>query len=273
MIASCAHRRPTQRRRNLVADPHSRAAILPLSRTAVNAEIEWDRFDPDQYWSYNYGTLRTDDAEIIDIVKDFFAGTRTRAGSARAIDVGTGANLYPALTMLPYSSKVTLFDHAHSNLSWLSRELADPRDSWLDFWHRIADGHPRHQAIDRPLERLRRRARVEPGNVFSLTPDHYEIGTMFFVAESITTQQEEFCRALHLFVNSLVPGAPFAAAFMRGSSGYVVGQQPFPACWVDEQDVREALTPVARSVQVTRVNSTGLREGYHGMMVATGFKR
>ncbi|GIM88462.1 SCO2525 family SAM-dependent methyltransferase [Paractinoplanes toevensis] len=255
-----------------MADDDSRA-MHPIARTALNAEVEWEMFDPDTYWSTNYGTLRSDDAEIIDIVKEFFAGTRMPIGSARAIDVGTGANLYPALTMLPYSSRVTLFERAHSNRAWLRQELARPRMSWLDFWREMSEGYPHYQAIEHPLDRLRRRALVERGNVFSLTPNHYEIATMFFVAESITTEHEEFCRAMRLFVNSLVRGAPFASAFMRGSSGYTVAGQKFPACWVDENDVAEALTPVARDVRITHVNSEGLREGYHGMMVATGFKR
>jgi hypothetical protein len=99
------------------------------------------------------------------------------------------------------------------------------------------------------------------------------MGTMFFVAESITTRHDEFRRATRLFVDALVPKAPFAAAFMRKSSGYLVGGRPFPACSVTEDDVKRCLADLATNTEVHVVESHELREGYDGMVVAYGHKR
>jgi hypothetical protein len=238
-----------------------------------NADVNWDTFDSQAYFDHNYGQLRDDDREIIQVVSDFFVRATRGELVGEAIDVGSGANLYPALIMLPYSPQLTLLERAHTNRLWLQRELGEPRKSWLDFWYEAARDRYPYQPISDPLDMLRQRARVSRGNVLALEADRYDIGTMFFVAESITTRTDEFRRALRQFVRSLRSGAPFAAAFMRDSSGYYVDGVRFPACSVEERDVKAALAPVSRYLKISVVESDDLREGYCGMMVATGFKK
>ncbi|MBL7261663.1 SCO2525 family SAM-dependent methyltransferase [Paractinoplanes lichenicola] len=239
-----------------------------------NGDVDWDTFDSQAYFSHNYGELRPDDARIIEIVAGFFERNAPGRNAMRhAIDVGAGANLYPAMVMLPYSARVTLFERAYTNRVWLQHELAEPHGSWREFWDKIASGRPEYQPIRNPLGVLHDRAVVEKGSVFSMAPDRYDLGTMFFVAESITTRTDEFQRAARNFVRVLRPGAPFAAAFMRDSSGYVVKGQFFPACSIGPEDVEKALAPVARNVDIEMVESNDLREGYGGMMVATGRKK
>ena len=248
-------------------------SVLPTRTQVGNEDVDWDHFDSQAYFSHNYGELRKDDARIIEVVAGFFQRTAPAGRVGQAIDVGSGTNLYPALTMLPYSSRVTLFERAFTNRAWLDRELERPRRSWMQFWDAIADGRPAYAPINKPLEVLHGRADVARGNVFSLAADRYDMGTMFFVAESITTRMGEFERATRNFVNSLRRNAPFAAAFMRNSSGYLVADQRFPACSVSEEDVRRALAPVARTVDIETVESNDLRDGYCGMMVATGRRK
>ncbi|MBU2669350.1 hypothetical protein KOI35_38145 [Actinoplanes bogorensis] len=237
-----------------------------------NADVNWDEFDSQAYFQHNYGELRRDDARIIEIIANFFQ-TAIPKRLGRAIDVGSGTNLYPALTMLPYSSRVTLFERAFTNRAWLSHELEEPNGSWKYFWDAIASGRLPYANIGDPIDVLHSRADVTRGNIFSLEEDRYDMGTMFFVAESITTRIDEFERAARLFVNSLHRNAPFAAAFMRDSSGYLVGNQFFPACSITEVEVARALAPVARNLHIELVESNDLREGYGGMMVATGRKK
>ena len=248
-------------------------SVIPVGTPVGNEDVDWDHFDSQAYFSHNYGELRKDDARIIEIVADHFQRKAPAGWVGQSIDVGSGTNLYPALTMLPYSSRVTLFERAFTNREWLARELEQPRESWTQFWDAIADDRPAYAPINNPLEVLHGRAHVERGNVFSLAADQYDMGTMFFVAESITTRMGEFERATRNFVNSLTRNAPFAAAFMRNSSGYIVADQRFPACSVSEADVVRALAPVARTVDIETVESNDLRDGYCGMMVATGRKK
>jgi hypothetical protein len=238
-----------------------------------NADVDWGRFNSQAYFDHNYGKLRDDDRDIIEVIAEFFAGATRGEMFGKAIDVGAGTNLYPALIMLPYSSHLTLLERAHSNRAWLLRELPRPHESWLDFWDAVRIDREPYRPISDPFDVLHERARVTRGNVFTLDEDRYDIGTMFFVAESITTRTGEFQRAVRQFVRSLHRNRPFAAAFMRDSSGYYVDGVHFPACSIDRKDVDAALAPVAKNVKISVVESNDLRDGYCGMMVATGFKR
>ena len=239
-----------------------------------NENFPWDSFDSDAYFENNYSKLRGDDEQIIDIVADFFQRNEIpRRLRPRAIDVGAGANLYPALTMLPFAAELHLVERAFTNREWLATEILGPHPSWSQFWDHMKDGRRSYESIRHPFDLLGRRKNIVKGNIFSLPGATYDMGTMFFVAESITTRGSEFVRATRSFVNSLVPRAPFAAAFMRDSSGYRVGARDFPACAVDEGDVLLALHAVATDVQIHTVDSWDLRDGYHGMIVATGRKK
>ncbi|WP_250002520.1 SCO2525 family SAM-dependent methyltransferase [Actinoplanes sp. M2I2] len=259
-----------------MSETHPRSTSPPddaFDRPENETAVDWEKFDSDAYFSDNYGRLRSDDSTIIQIVADYFKRNQPVPELGRAIDVGPGANLYPALMLLPYASEVVLFERSFVNRNWLAKELDKPHGSWWQFWDAISAGRSAYDPINKPMETLHGRVTLERGNVFSLEPDQYDVGTMFFVAESITRRVDEFQRATRLFVNALKHNAPFAAAFMRRSSGYLVAQKHFPACSIDEDDVHRALAPVARKVTVRRVRSKGLRPGYDGMMVATGRRR
>ena len=242
----------------------------PAPCPSTNDAVDWDLFDSDDYFSHNYRELRHDDAQIIKIVTEFFAACDAPPGRGRAIDVGTGTNLYPALAMLPFAAEVTLFEHSRSNRRWLRDELIAPALSWRLFWDAMIADRPEYRNVAEPFRQLRERTTVVRGNVFKLESTAYDLGTMFFVAESISARTEEFEQATRWFVHSLMARAPFAAAFMRDSSGYEVGGRWFPSCSIKEDDVRRCLAPVAHGVTVRRVDSNDLRSGYDGMIVATG---
>ena len=255
-------------------DPRFDSAIDIAVPPVINEDFPWDVFDSAAYFEHNYSKLRRDDEKIIDIVADFFQENEiARRLRPRAIDVGAGANLYPALTMLPFAAEIHLAERAFTNREWLEMETREPHPSWWQFWDYMSSDRPAYASIRNPFDLLGRRDVVVKANIFHLPVAAFDMGTMFFVAESITTRNSEFVRATRSFVNTLVPRAPFAAAFMRNSSGYRVGTRDFPACSVDERDVRLALHTVATDVQIQTVDSWDLREGYCGMIVATGRKK
>jgi hypothetical protein len=95
---------------------------------------------------------------------------------------------------------------------------------------------------------------------------------MFFVAESITEEPEEFRAAIDGFIGALQPDSPFAAAFMAESDGYKVDDISFPALPITTEDVTEHFKKLGvsdLSVDLLRTPKR-VREGYAGMIVATG---
>jgi hypothetical protein len=135
--------------------------------------------------------------------------------------------------------------------------------------------------IDEPRRHLRRactglpgHAGIEQRSVFELREAsvQWQLGTMFFVAESITEDPKEFHTAIDVFVGSLQPHSPFAATFMAGSHGYSVDDKPFPALSITPDDVTEQFKKLGVSELSVELLETEkrVREGYTEMIVATG---
>ncbi|MXM62044.1 methyltransferase [Streptomyces sp. HUCO-GS316] len=249
----------------------------PQNLGQLNADAPWDAFDPQAYFSHNYQTMMPVDAEIIALVRTHFSDHFRRSPDrpARAIDVGSGANLYPALAMLPWCEEITLLERAQQNVEYLRKQWESYDPSWDDFWRLLCQDEAYAELSDDPRSRFGKVAAIEPGNLFDLVgrQGQWSLGTMFFVAESLSTSHGEFQQALKCFMHCLTPGAPFAAAFMEHSQGYEVGGTHFPACDVSESEIRTSLDNYADELRTYRVGRPNeLRQGYTSMIVACGFR-
>jgi hypothetical protein len=244
-----------------------------------NHTYPWDEFCPEEYFEKNYRELRPDDRKIIGFVRDFFQkafSASPRPSGIRGIDVGTGANLYPALTMLPFCESITLFEYSAANIAWLTKQRAAGwpswDQSWREFWQLLCEAGA-YQDLPNPKEELSRRVHIQPGDVFELSGEEpWDVGTMFFVAESITDQRAEFLAALDHFFAMLKPNAPFAMAFMEHSHGYRSGGRSFPATDVGENDIARCLQGRAVEVETYFVEAGDkpLRTDHTGMILAHG---
>lgn len=237
-----------------------------------NEQFPWDSFDSEWYLNHNYGTLRDDDRQILHRLGEFFSKV-DRGRLRNGVDVGSGANLYPLLAMLPLCGRVTLRERAKSNCRWLRREITKYSQVWDPYWEELTRW-ALYQPMQDPRWSVDERAKVEHGSIFDLPKRAYDIGTMFFVAESITERRDEFVRATRRFLGSLKPNAPFAAAFMLKSRGYVVNGVHFPAVAITKDHVQECLNleGVRRATLAEIKSETPLRDGV-GMMLVTGWSR
>jgi hypothetical protein len=241
---------------------------------ARNADFPWDDFDSASYLAHNYTVLRQDDQNLLELVRDYF-GTVAPGNLLHGVDVGTGSNLYPTLALLPWCKKITMVEYSARNVAWLTDEIRSYSHTWDPFWDLLCH-HPSYQAVADPRATLAARARVRKDSVFTLARQRWDIGTMFFVAESISSRRSEFAKAISRFLGALRPGAPFAAAFMEGSKGYTVGTREFPAVAIHAEDVRECIADRTSELHVDRIgiiDDDVLREGYTGMILARGLTR
>jgi hypothetical protein len=240
----------------------------------LNEHYDWDAFDPRDYFAHNYASMRSDDAAMLAMVRDWFDAA-VPAGSAplEGIDVGSGANLYPALALLPHCDTITLFEYSKENVDWLEAAVRDLPDAWESFWRLVTPGaSAKDYAAVR--HRMRKTCTVSQGSIFELEQGRWELGTMFFVAESLTEDRAEFGEALRCFFGALRPGAPFAAAFMENSHGYDVGDVHFPATSIDRSGLCSAISALGLvgdfDVRRVEIMPAPLRAGYTGYLVATG---
>jgi hypothetical protein len=239
---------------------------------AGNADFPWDKFDPVAYLTHNYHRLRKDDTALLEEMREYFT-TTLEGNTYECVDVGAGTNLYPALAMLPWAKKITMVEHSAANIDWLKREVTSYSDSWDQYWE-LLRGEPPYRAVTDPRAGLKARAVVEKKSIFELPKQRWDLGTMFFVAESISPRQEEFEHAVSCFTGSLRPGAPFFAAFMERSQGYEVGQGWFPAFSVGASDIHDCFASSTAELVVRRlsidIDDDPLRDGYTGMVLAHG---
>ncbi|GAA4020024.1 SCO2525 family SAM-dependent methyltransferase [Streptomyces sp. NBC_01352] len=238
---------------------------------AGNSAYDWDAFDSEDYLEHNYADLHDEDRHILNVLRDFFSDLPFDS-DARGVDVGTGTNLYPALAMLPFCREISLLEFSEANRKWLALQLRDYSANWDSFWQVLAEQEV-YRTIQRPRERMRRRTAVRKWDILDSVPEEkWDLGTMFFVAESITTVREEFTTALGRFCALLKPGAPFAMTFMQNSSGYEVGGRHFPALGIGVTDVREEMWELGNRLEFHHIDvgSQPLREGYSGMILVHG---
>ncbi|CCK30173.1 hypothetical protein BN159_5794 [Streptomyces davaonensis JCM 4913] len=241
----------------------------------MNADVSWAAFDPIAYVDHNYRDLQAEDAEILSIIRDHFGDhfPRRAGRPVTGIDVGAGANLYPALAMLPWCDEITLFERSSANVRYLRSQVAAYDGNWDQFW-RVLCKKEAYGALDMdPRARFRDVVGVQAGDLFDLVQHEgrWSMGTMFFVAESMTSSRAEFDRGVECFLRALAPGAPFAAAFMEHSKGYHAGEHFFPACDVGEEEVSASLERFTDDFTSVRLKSSAaVRDGYSGMIVAYG---
>jgi hypothetical protein len=255
-----------------------------------NSSIDWDRFDPVPYQKQNYSPqVRGDDARIIRAIcghfkKHFLEHPQTEDYPI-GVDMGAGSNLYPAMTMLPLTAEIVLIDPGQANLDWLNSEIIlllsgdrEALDRWDPYWDRARKaGNP---WLNTTLAWAMARTALNPSraDLLSLGMEQaFDLGTMCFVAESMTSSRAEFAAAICSFLRSLRPGAPYAIACMAESTGYTVGGVDYPAVPITANDLFTVLYECQYTgrelvhVQAIPVPKRGpLREGHRGMLLAFG---
>lgn len=240
-----------------------------------NDAVAWSDFNAGEYWKINYSSVLPEDAEIIQCASKFLIeACGAPARFKRAVDVGAGTNLYPSLLMLPWVDHIVFTEYASPNIGWLSENLADGPGEWRwqPFWDLVAE-LPCYRAVDDPRGRLAAVHEIRTESIFDLPRRAWDVGSMFFVADGMTTDEAEFEAAVRAFLNALVQGSPFLMAFMEGSSGYDVHGRRFPAVRVTPRSLDGLLAglPVTGTSVLRTDNSVRqLRPGYDAMLLVTG---
>ncbi len=236
-----------------------------------NAEAPWDLFDPVSTWARNYDWVRNDDAEIIGRLVQFVVAL---PANCRAVDIGPGSNLYPAFALSATARQLVLLEHGRRNAEWL-RDLAATEslpETWRGFAELVCAGLG--GTPEEVWSAFRAIVEVRPGNLFDVAKASFDVATMFFVAESMTDDPDEFVEACESFVGVLTPGGSCFAAFVEGSLGYDADGIGFPAVNITAADLHAAFSPLLETYEVHRISSGDAPPGadYTGVLVVHGVR-
>jgi len=238
-----------------------------------NQDFSWSNFDPEAYVEHYYSDPHPDDDEVL---RQTCAALAASAGDRDidVIDIGTGPNLFPLFAALPVSRRQTVWEYAPSNIEWLRRELDGGalRPPWTHFWEVARATSARAARIEHPVKALAARTDVTQGSIFDVPQRQWDAATMFFCAESITQDQDEFERACAAFAGAVRPGGVVAAAFLAGSRGYRVGEEDYPAVSVGPDELSAAFAGRVDDLRLSAIGQRDeeIRSGYTGMIFLTG---
>lgn len=232
---------------------------------------QWDTFNPYVYVANNYQTIHDEDRVILDVILPYIR--RNISQSCRVLDIGTGPNLYPVIALLPYSRRIDCLEYSRSNVRYLLDQIHRPAEYWHRFHRYMRHFGDQYVFPLHPV--LTEKVCVRQGDIFTYSQADYDVVTMFFCAESITSQRNRFIAACKKSMSYLRNGGLYIAVFMEQSKGYEIDRVQFPAYPTNTEELSGIFEPLCTKLSVTKIpkSTKPLREGYGGMVLITGIRK
>lgn len=232
-----------------------------------NRDADWDAWPVADYLAENYRRLHRADEAVIDHHSAVYAAIP--AGSLdRTVEVGAGPNLYPLAMAAAASRLVHAVEPSAASVAYLRGQLRDgPDPTWDPFYARCRRRNP---ALPPSLAQALSRVRVTRADAFALPEGRYALGSMNFVAESVTEDRAEFAAFCGAFARAVRPGGHLVASFMENMGRYSIsGGREWPGVPVDSEKISEAFAPYTVDLVVRRIDADpDLPDwGYTGMVL------
>jgi len=243
-------------------DPRLRTRITQWD---TDTERPWDHLRPQTYFEDNYAEPHEADLHLARELRlawqEIGVVAMVQQKDLEVIEIGTGANLYPVLAALPYASRLHITDVSQPVLDYLREQASGGLDRrWMKFGS-TSIGY-------KAARLLMTYAEVQRLAIDDLAVADWDVVSMHFVAESITSSKGVFAHAMGRIYDGLAPGGHLLASFMLGSSGWTVAGAGFPAVPLSLRDVQEAAIEAGFELKgLTPITGgeTPVREGYDGM--------
>ena len=242
----------------------------PAGETPLrNHDVDWDTWPVEEYLTENYREVHPADLAVIDhhsrYYRQFPADT-----FERSVEFGAGPNLYPLMLAAGVSRHIHAIEPSANSVAYLRQQLRDvPEASWAAFYQACRERLP--TLPEDPRDALSR-VTVAQVRAQDVDPGAYDLGSMHFVAESVTEDRDEFEALCGLFVRSVRPEAPVVAAFMENMGRYGLGDgSRWPGYPVDADKVAAAFDGITTELHIDRIDAdeTLPDYGYTGMVLLT----
>jgi hypothetical protein len=216
--------------------------VEPDKLPITNADTDWGRFGSGYFAQYGDAVIGPDRGLARSAIGCLDTLGIPLGSLDRGFDIGVGGVARGPALIAPFvrdGGRIDWIDlEGTPQLEYTRRTIAAGREGDLAIWaqHQGDMGRFNPNWAD-AVRRACLLGEAVAGSVFNLPQNTYDIGGMWFVAESITEDPEEHRAALRRFFGSVKIGGVALVASMYGSTGWDSAGVPLPAVPIDARTV------------------------------------
>ena len=255
---------------------------------AVSDIKDFDNFTPEEYLNEYYHSVFS---EIDKLLRFFSRAAHTINKGATLLEYGGGPTIYQLVSFAPKVESIHFTDYLHENIlavqDWIKEEAH--AHNWTPFVEIAIEyetGRKPSAEEVKERENLVRKQLHDFGHVDALDPAQdtvphttYDMVSVNFVAESISTTEEQWNRSLDSILAYVKNGGQLCMTAIRGAEYWVSGGKQFPAFSVDVDMIRAELSKRGFKIEMIEEIDAEVTdpkhpqyEGYDGMIFVLAIK-
>ncbi len=238
----------------------------------------WPQFPSDSIaWYDNVALMHAYQDSALEIRKLFAGHT-----GLNLLDIGTGPALAPLLAIISEVKSAQLSDFHQQNREAIFRLPVDYWSNYVPLLTTVfADPQSKQQEILNKLDGLRKQHPVLPVDLFASdpfsgkvkSPENFQLVTMNFVADGITSSPEAYFHVLDRVLNLVADGSVLSMSAIIDSDFWCLGEVKHPSPKLSEKQVVNHLEDAGLEIcQLTR-SSHVHGQTYDGSWVVLTAKR
>ena len=264
--------------------PHG--TLNTSQRQSALAAETFEPFEPQAYLNEYYSRLGEENRELLHFLDEAYAQMFAELDMARILEFGGGPTIYQLISAAKYPVSVDFSDYLDANLDEVRTWLQDRPEQfrWDDFIQYVLchEGEcadlraieERSQLIRNSVIRVIRCDATQSDPLRPIYWAPYDIVSINFVLESITTEMEQWNRLLDNVEPLVKPQGYLLMSAIIGATYYRVGELFFPAVPVSPETIETKLKHKHYSMICSRCIGAEHREkqGYDGIYMVLARK-
>ncbi len=248
------------------------------------AARDWSVFNPRAYLKEYYADVGAENLALLKFLVQTFSDVR---GDSAVLDFGGGPTIYSMICASTQVKEIHFCDYLESNLEevrqWLARDAS--AFNWSQFIKTVlvleGNDYSSESVSARETEIRRKVTQIMPCDANLSHPlngvtRQYDILVSNFCAESATDDREQWRKFVRNITSLLKPGGTLVLSALKGADSYAVGDKVFPAVYILEDNLIQALSEngfCEDSIRIESVPADRPSRHYEGLMLATATKR
>ena len=246
----------------------------------------FEPFDPQAYLREYYSHLGEENRALLHFLHEAYADIFTETDSACILEFGGGPTLYQLISAAKYPVAIDFSDYLDENLREIQKWLQNQSGmfSWDNYLRYVLDlekapsdvqsSHQRAHLIRTKVRRLLGCNAKQADPLGTAYRAHYDIVSVNFVLESITTEMAEWNRLIAHVASLVRPGGYLLMCAITGATSYRVGDRFFPAVPITLDLLERKLEQQQFSIARSHVIAAEQQElqGYDGICMVLARK-